>query len=369
MADFERQNTTGAELRAESDFSLRGYAATFGTESKDLGGFYEIVAPSAFDKSLSDPASDVRCTYNHDANTVLGRQKNGTLTISTDNKGLKFRCQLDRNQRSHCDLHAAVKRGDVSDCSFAFTVKPSGDTFASRNGKTLRTLNSVNLIDVAAVCYPAYPGTSVSARALAEVRSMGRHVAPSRLSTEALWAATNRILGFDVRSADGRRLQWAAELERDIKRDQRIEAARAELRAADAAARDLFDADQKSKVLDWLQGALDLEYGENKYRAVDCQPDPDLGYRKSVVVARDLSSDDDDFAAWDVDDLDDDQRALRPLEVSSLKLRRRTFRKVTPSDTQWIDCKSERSILAKSEWCLRMADRDRERRMRSASGR
>ena len=171
------------ELRTESqgdEMALVGYASLFNSESKDLGGFRETVAPGAFTRSLKDGA-DVHCLRNHDANCVLGRTKNKTLTLEQDERGLKFRCALDPNQQSHRDLHASVKRGDIDECSFAFTVGKDGQDWQEKKTDggdwyAARTLKDVNLMDVSAVTYPAYGNTSVMARCFpdgmgAEIRS------------------------------------------------------------------------------------------------------------------------------------------------------------------------------------------------------
>jgi HK97 family phage prohead protease len=160
-----------AELRAgdNGQFCLEGYAATFNSWSKNLGGFREQILSGAFNRSLNAKA-DVKCLFNHDASKVLGRSTSGTLTLSTDAKGLRFRCQLDKDQQSHRDLYASVKRGDISECSFAFSVPAGGDAWTegmdpdTNQRCAFRTLKDVDLMDVSAVTNPAYNQTAVGAR-------------------------------------------------------------------------------------------------------------------------------------------------------------------------------------------------------------
>lgn len=200
MATIERR-TIAAEVRASKgdngELFISGYASVFNTESHDLGGFREVVAPGAFTRSLKEKR-DVKALFNHDANYILGRSKNGTLTMSQDEKGLAWRCELNPAMQSHRDLHASVTRMDVDECSFAFTVNKDGQVWAERaleNGgmQITRTLTDVDLFDVSAVCYPAYPGTDVAARATVvspEVRSMIQELAAKRgLATEAPMAS------------------------------------------------------------------------------------------------------------------------------------------------------------------------------------
>jgi HK97 family phage prohead protease len=171
MAKREIRSIT--ELRAEQsgdDMVLTGYAALFNSKSKDLGGFVEEIAPGAFTRSLKEKA-DVKATFNHNPDLILGRTKAGSLTLTEDERGLRWRCVLDRDNSFHRDLYASVKRMDIDECSFAFTVtKDNQDWRAEQIGEdawiAVRTLKDVDLIDVSAVTYPAYNGTSVDARCL-----------------------------------------------------------------------------------------------------------------------------------------------------------------------------------------------------------
>jgi HK97 family phage prohead protease len=174
MAIEKRILSVNASLRAESqgdELCLRGYAARFNVLSHPLPqGFREQIQPGAFKRSLA-AGDDVVCTFNHDESRILGRRSSGTLKVAEDDKGLAFRCQLDKNQVAHRDLHASVKRGDISDCSFAFNVVgEDGEDFSDgkdENGQrcVVRSLRNVKLHDVSVVTHPAYPQTSVDARA------------------------------------------------------------------------------------------------------------------------------------------------------------------------------------------------------------
>jgi len=60
-----------------------------------------------------------------------------------------------------------VQRGDVRHSSFAFRVFPGGDEWGvSEFNYPMRTLLSVQLVDVAPVLDPAYPDATAGARAL-----------------------------------------------------------------------------------------------------------------------------------------------------------------------------------------------------------
>jgi HK97 family phage prohead protease len=159
------------ELRAAAeDFVLEGTAVSYDCLSQDLGGFRERIMPGAFTRSIKQGA-DVKCLFNHDPNFLLGRTKSDTLQLQDTPTGLRFRCALDRNSSAHRDIYASVKRRDLSECSFAFTIPQGGDVFdqVMESGKrfTRRTVNEAALLDVSVVVSPAYdaPGsTSVDAR-------------------------------------------------------------------------------------------------------------------------------------------------------------------------------------------------------------
>ncbi len=213
----------GTNVRAAkgADFAIEGTAASYNVLSNDLGGFREKIAPGAFDLSLSSPDSDVRCLVNHDPSLILGRTRSGTLKVWADSTGLQFRCQLDKSNSAHQSAFASIKRGDLSECSFAFTVPDDGDSWDNAAPPT-RTLRRVDLMDVSAVTYPAYgqPGsTQVSARALeharkakpTSVRTSGKprlSYMPSEKIKDDLRRAQAAVIG-DLVSADRRELTEA----------------------------------------------------------------------------------------------------------------------------------------------------------------
>jgi uncharacterized protein len=192
MSTIETRYATELRVAPGDEMVLQGYAATFNSLSKDLGGFREMIAPGAFTRALAEK-QDVRCLFNHSADKVLGRTAAGTLVLAQDEKGLSFRCQLDPKQTAHRDLHASVARGDINECSFAFSPNgDSGDAWENRKDADgswyiARTLKDVNLFDVSAVTHPAYNGTTVAARAEVvpmEIRSIISKLVEKRARAE-----------------------------------------------------------------------------------------------------------------------------------------------------------------------------------------
>ena len=151
---LEKQTRT-MEVRAAKPMVLEGYAAVVDEET-DLGAFREKIAPGAFDDVLDN---DVRLLVDHNP-PPLARTTNGTLQLSVDERGLKYRAELVDTQAAR-DLYEMVKRGDINQSSFAFTI--AEQDYDSE--KELRTVTKVaQLFDVAPVTYPAYAQTDVAAR-------------------------------------------------------------------------------------------------------------------------------------------------------------------------------------------------------------
>lgn len=159
-----------SEMRMEGDEESRkvvGYAAVYNSDSEEMWGFKERIAPGAFEAALGD---DVRALFNHDANMLLARTKSGTLKLSSDERGLKYEFEAPKTTAGN-DLLEMLKRGDVSQSSFAFTVDE--ERWDEKTGqKPIRTIMKVKrLYDVSPVTYPAYPDTTAAKRSLDQFRA------------------------------------------------------------------------------------------------------------------------------------------------------------------------------------------------------
>ena len=156
-------NVQNLELRQEGDENVVvGYGSVFNTLSNELGGFREIIAEGAFEGRLND---DVRFLINHEG-LPLARTTNGTLTLSTDERGLKYEARV-ANTSTGRDLVELMRNGTINQSSFAFVVED--DSWEVREGVNIRTINKVSrLYDVSAVTYPAYEEASVALRSMEE---------------------------------------------------------------------------------------------------------------------------------------------------------------------------------------------------------
>lgn len=158
------------EARAEGK-KLVGYAAVFDQETR-ISDFSEVIRKGAFSASLAD-GGDKLALVDHDSGKVLARTKSGTLRLSEDERGLKYEIDMPETTLGR-DLLAMAFRGDLGGASFAFSVPDGGEGWTGDK----RELRSVRLHEVSVVqSFPAYSGTSVSARSRQARTTADRRIA------------------------------------------------------------------------------------------------------------------------------------------------------------------------------------------------
>jgi HK97 family phage prohead protease len=170
----ERRYIPVSEARAaqrDSGPVIEGMGAVFGQEA-DIGYFTEVIEPGFFDDVLDDP--EVCGLWNHNDDIPLGRLGNKTLELEQTDKALNYRIHINVDDTEAMAKFAKVKRGEVTQSSFGFTVKSKnrgddmdGDEWFLVGDKVIRRLKKNGcrkLYDVSPVTYPAYPTTSASAR-------------------------------------------------------------------------------------------------------------------------------------------------------------------------------------------------------------
>lgn len=154
------------EVRAENDSrKIEGYAIVFNKESRDLGGFIEIVEPEAVEGLIDK--SDILCLLNHNQDKgVLARSKfgKGSLSLNADSTGLKYSFDAPNTDLGN-EVLEGIKRGDITTSSFAFTIEK--DEWENTDKGYIRRIKKfAQLYDVSPVYQEAYPDTSVACRSL-----------------------------------------------------------------------------------------------------------------------------------------------------------------------------------------------------------
>lgn len=173
-SDTEKMTVTRAydfEVRTKHDdehgYYLEGRPIIYGSRT-DLGYFDEIIEPGALDGA---DLRDVRFLVNHNTNMIpLARSrrnnKNSTMQMSVDDKGMHIRVNLDAERNTDAaNLYSAVERGDISGMSFMFTIDDE-EWENLESDHPLRYIRKVSSVfEVSAVTFPAYEATEISARA------------------------------------------------------------------------------------------------------------------------------------------------------------------------------------------------------------
>lgn len=155
--------------------TIYGKAISFETLSVDLGGFRETIKRGAITQELIDN-SDIFARTNHDNDYILARSKNGkgSLSLELRNDGLYFSFELPNTEKGN-ELREHIKRGEITQCSFAFNAakEPNAEVWRNENGIIYRDIYKIGYLgDVAPVYNPAYEETYVSMRAKECVKTL-----------------------------------------------------------------------------------------------------------------------------------------------------------------------------------------------------
>ena len=176
---------------------VEGYAITYMQETligNEEWGWIESVDPHALDEA---DIRDCCFKYNHgDAMGILGRVKNGSLTLKNDDYGCLTRNKLPNTTQGR-DFYTLVKDGYIDKMSFAFTVAEEEIDYNSKPMK--RVIKRIGkLFDVSGVDIPAYDTTSLFARSkeMAEAKSLLEAEAEKRALEEA---EASKIKAFETR--------------------------------------------------------------------------------------------------------------------------------------------------------------------------
>jgi HK97 family phage prohead protease len=186
----ERRTFTGTVIaRAEGENmpkEIGGIAAVINSVT-DLGYFEEVINAGAFDNALSKDY-DIRCLFNHEAELILGRTKANTCKVFVNADGnLEYTWVPDYENPTHVSVVRSIMRGDITQSSFAFTIKEQTWTESAKYGTMgKRVINVIDeLYDVSPVTYPAYADTEADARSIAQARDEEREIESAKQSQAA----------------------------------------------------------------------------------------------------------------------------------------------------------------------------------------
>lgn len=157
------------EVRAEQNEQhgtfITGKPIVF-DQKTDMGWYEETIDRDALNNT---DLKDVRFLVGHNTSMIpLARSRNNnensTMQMSVDDEGLNIRVDLDTENNAEAKaLYSAVKRGDMTGMSFMFVVDSDSwtDTDTDYPKRLIRSISRV--MEVSAVAFPAYPGTSIQA--------------------------------------------------------------------------------------------------------------------------------------------------------------------------------------------------------------
>jgi len=167
----------------------------------DLGYFEEVIMAGAFDNALSKDY-DIRCLFNHEADLILGRTKADTCRVFVNGDGnLEYTWIPDYENPTHMSVVRSIMRGDITQSSFAFTIKEQTWSESEKYGTMgKRKINIIeDLYDVSPVTYPAYEDTEADARSIAAIRDQELEIEAakqSQVSADILKLALARYTNY-----------------------------------------------------------------------------------------------------------------------------------------------------------------------------
>ena len=213
--DYFLQRGFTAEFRAagadkeNSGHVIEGLAAVYEQETRIadyFGEFTEVIRSGAFDET---DFSDVRLLVNHDTSGIaLARSRHNnksdkpnTMQLKVDEKGVNITADLDtENNEQARALYSAISRGDMDGMSFMFYVGEKNQRWSEKDGVEYREILKVDkVIEVSAVNFPAYEGTTIDSRSLdSDKRALenARAMLESKAKSKAKNIRTNSMYNY-----------------------------------------------------------------------------------------------------------------------------------------------------------------------------
>jgi HK97 family phage prohead protease len=176
--------------------TLEGYAAVFNDMVRIFdpwdGEYDETFARGAFTKSMKERTPYLM--FQHGRHPMIGSLPIGSITeLAEDSRGLRVKAQLADNWLVE-PVRAAIANGSVSGMSIMF--EPMKDKRDDSGDFPVVTRTEVKLLELGPVVFPAYDGTSVGVRSLAELNDL--RPAPIRIDTSTTTNTTGTIGTFQT---------------------------------------------------------------------------------------------------------------------------------------------------------------------------
>lgn len=220
---------------AQTPLVIEGTAVVFEAPA-NMGGYTEHIARSALDGVNLD---GIALLVNHDGTGIPLARSPKTLSLTVTDTGLEMRAQLPDTEQGR-SVYEAVRRGDLSEMSFAFDIGEQEFNPETRE----RTITKIAAVyEISVVNRAAYPQTNVQARNTADdtaeqttqakagketimsmnsnaattfnpiesaVMNAAQHCADTHAADEYRSAFFKRLLGRDLTDAENRAFTAAA---------------------------------------------------------------------------------------------------------------------------------------------------------------
>lgn len=168
--------------------SYSGYGIVFNSDSTPLyinvpgEGIVEVVERITPQSVADADMTDVFASYNHEYGKILGRTSAGTMTLETDERGIKYNFTVPDTTYGH-DLIEVTRRGDIRGSSFTFSFDlDAGYEITERADGALvgSPLKITQIHEMGPVVNPAYPQTTAESRSSTLAAAVQAHLQSKR---------------------------------------------------------------------------------------------------------------------------------------------------------------------------------------------
>lgn len=155
------------EIRQATDdnknVEIEGYIAKFDTITELWEGYFETIDRNAFNDAIAD-GHNIFLLYHHDWQKPLSSTKTGTLELTVDNIGLRFKATINNALSYGKDVIELIREGLIQGCSFGFNTIEEDFNYNNEKDTVTRTLKKVILYEGSVLCIPQYEDTTVFTR-------------------------------------------------------------------------------------------------------------------------------------------------------------------------------------------------------------